>query len=242
MTKAKDNSVVEVKEIDAVDVSPPTSLTGDPQVIVDEASKAAGILMNIVTQNKWAVSVQGKKYLQFEAWQTLGKFYGYTVKIVQSEPVDFGGIKGFNARAVVLDKNGVEVGGAESVCMNDEPTWKNKPTYALKSMAQTRASAKALRHILAWVAVLAGYSATPAEEVPPGGFNSAPPVQQDPEKRRKMYWAKFFNLKSAKEADELLKELEKADIPIKDKEAIKGKIMSKKQQLIEQEADSLMSA
>src|SRR3990167_8087954 len=32
-------------------------------------------------------------------------------------------------------------------------------------MAQTRASAKALRQILAWVVVLAGFKPTPAEEV-----------------------------------------------------------------------------
>jgi hypothetical protein len=32
-------------------------------------------------------------------------------------------------------------------------------------MAQTRASSKALRQAFAWVAVLAGYAATPAEEM-----------------------------------------------------------------------------
>jgi len=32
-------------------------------------------------------------------------------------------------------------------------------------MAQTRAGAKALRNVLAWVAVLAGYKPTPAEEI-----------------------------------------------------------------------------
>jgi len=32
-------------------------------------------------------------------------------------------------------------------------------------MAQTRACAKALRNVLAWVVVLAGYRATPAEEM-----------------------------------------------------------------------------
>jgi len=34
-------------------------------------------------------------------------------------------------------------------------------------MAQTRAGAKALRNVLAWVVVLAGYRPTPAEELPP---------------------------------------------------------------------------
>lgn len=44
----------------------------------------------------------------------------------------------------------------------DEPV----PLFQLASMAQTRASAKALRNVLSWVVVLAGYRPTPAEELP----------------------------------------------------------------------------
>jgi len=39
------------------------------------------------------------------------------------------------------------------------------PQFQLRSMAQTRAGAKALRNALAWVVVLAGYAPTPAEEM-----------------------------------------------------------------------------
>lgn len=42
----------------------------------------------------------------------------------------------------------------------------NVPQFQLRSMAQTRAGAKALRNALAWVVVLAGYAPTPAEEMP----------------------------------------------------------------------------
>ena len=47
------------------------------------------------------------------------------------------------------------------VQMADEPV----PLFQLRSMAQTRAAAKALRNALAWVVVLAGYKPTPAEEM-----------------------------------------------------------------------------
>ena len=57
------------------------------------------------------------------------------------------------------------VGGAEAYCMRDEENWKEKPWFQLASMAQTRAGAKALRNVLAWVVVLAGYRPTPAEEL-----------------------------------------------------------------------------
>ena len=39
------------------------------------------------------------------------------------------------------------------------------PLFQLSSMAQTRACSKALRNVLAWVVVLAGYKPTPAEEL-----------------------------------------------------------------------------
>jgi hypothetical protein len=58
------------------------------------------------------------------------------------------------------------ISSAEASCLRDEPNWRTKPEYQLKSMAQTRASAKALRNVLAWVVVLAGYKPTPAEEMP----------------------------------------------------------------------------
>lgn len=46
--------------------------------------------------------------------------------------------------------------------------------FQLRSMAQTRACAKALRNVLAWVVMLAGYKTTPAEEMPLESNPSAP--------------------------------------------------------------------
>jgi hypothetical protein len=57
------------------------------------------------------------------------------------------------------------ISAAESICTRSERTWKERDEYAIKSMAQTRACAKALRNVLAWVAVLAGFEGTPAEEI-----------------------------------------------------------------------------
>jgi hypothetical protein len=77
-------------------------------------------------------------------------------------------VKGAKARAEVVDlRTGQVVGGAEAYCMRDEENWAVKPWFQLASMAQTRAGAKALRNVLAWVVVLAGYRPTPAEELPP---------------------------------------------------------------------------
>lgn len=54
------------------------------------------------------------------------------------------------------------------------------PMFQLRSMAQTRACAKALRNVFAWVVVLAGYRPTPAEELPEHDVKpaAATPAQQ----------------------------------------------------------------
>jgi hypothetical protein len=57
----------------------------------------------------------------------------------------------------------------ERVKVSEEPT----PLFQLRSMAQTRACAKALRNVLAFVPVLAGYAPTPAEEMTQRGSTEA---------------------------------------------------------------------
>jgi hypothetical protein len=73
-------------------------------------------------------------------------------------------VRGFEARAVAIAADGRELSAAESMCLSDEPNWKDKPLFMLRSMAQTRAAAKALRNVLAWVGVLAGYRPTALDE------------------------------------------------------------------------------
>jgi len=143
-----------------------STLALDPKTAIEEGTKAANALMDLVNKRKLAVNISGKKYLKFEAWQTIARFYGYTVKTAKTAYVKYNSTQGFEATASVIQtSNGRIVGAAEAICMNDEKNWKGRPLYAIKSMAQTRASAKALRQVLAWVAVLAGFEATPAEEM-----------------------------------------------------------------------------
>lgn len=131
------------------------------------AHEAAKLLVDIIKKNGWAYSLGGKsQHLGYEAWQTAGKYYGYTVKTLDAEYVELAGTWGFKARAVVVNEHtGVEVGSADAYCMSDEANWGRKPKFQLASMAQTRAGSKALRQILGFVVALAGYSPTPAEEM-----------------------------------------------------------------------------
>lgn len=136
-----------------------------PGEIIKYGEEAAKTLNQIVRKAGWVVKIAKNDYLQFEAWQTVARFYGLSARTVSTKFVEYGTAKGFEARAEVVDKESKIIGAAESVCLDDEKNWTGKPLYALKSMAQTRACAKALRQILSWVVVLAGYKPTPAEEV-----------------------------------------------------------------------------
>jgi len=160
----EENSVypLEVKE----EATPP--LPRAPEVVLQEAQRAALALQRVVAGKKKPVIFKGEQYLEFEDWQTVGKFYGLCARTFEATPVEIFGVKGAKARAEVVDlRTGQVVGGAEAYCMRDEENWAGKPWFQLASMAQTRAGAKALRNVLAWVVVLAGYRPTPAEELPP---------------------------------------------------------------------------
>ena len=160
-------------EVTVIDAAPVQRMESAPEIVLAEAQKAAAALKKVIQGKPKPVVINGETYLEFEDWQTVGRFYGYTVGSEgQPEFVEFGGARGFKATAIAIDSRGIVRSRATAYCMDDEDRWGKAPTYQLASMAQTRANAKALRNVLSWVTVLAGYKATPAEEM--DGVKSAP--------------------------------------------------------------------
>jgi hypothetical protein len=140
-------------------------LEGDPNAQLEYAQKAAQALMVRVNSKKKQVIIGGKQYLEFGDWQTLARFFGATVGVEWTKPIERAGkLEGYEARAIVY-QHGETISAAEASCMRAERNWKDRDEFAVKSMAQTRASAKALRNAFGWVAELAGYASTPAEEM-----------------------------------------------------------------------------
>ena len=159
----------------------------DPAIVIEEARKAAKVLVSVVSQKPRKVMMNNEQYLEFEDWMTVAKFYGCTVKVRSTQFLDLGGVKGFEATADVLDRDGRVISSADAMCLNDEDKWSTRtqyewqgtgndrkkvkvgevavPLFQLRSMAQTRACAKAFRNVFSWVVVLAGYRPTPAEEM-----------------------------------------------------------------------------
>lgn len=137
-----------------------------PKAVLEEAKGAAIALQAIIENKKKPVIFNGEQYLEFEDWQTIAKFYGLAVRTHDAQPVEINKVQGAKALAEVIDvRSGLTIGSAEAYCLRDEPNWARKPWFQLASMAQTRAGSKSLRNLLSWVAVLAGYKPTPAEEM-----------------------------------------------------------------------------
>jgi len=196
-----------------------------PEVVLEEARRAAVALQDVLAKKPRKVMMNDEQYLEFEDWQTVGRFYGITAREDgDAEYVQLGQVMGFKASALALNADGHELSRATAYCLNDEEKWRTRPKYEwhmvlkdgstapeessdksdwvwepnpkkggnrpkrqkvfvgeepvplfqLASMAQTRANAKVLRNVLAWVVVLAGYRPTPAEELDVEARNEEP--------------------------------------------------------------------
>src|SRR3972149_7962057 len=133
-----------------------------PEDVIARASAIATELAKIIRDKHLSVRIRDKDYVKVEAWTTMGAILGVIPRERETRPID----SGFESYVdLIRPSDGVVVGGASAICSWDEPTWKNRDPYAVRSMAITRATSKAFRLGYSWIVVLAGYSPTPAEEM-----------------------------------------------------------------------------
>jgi len=135
--------------------------TADPVAVVERASTVATALADVLKQKHLVSRIGNRDHVQVEGWTLLGSMLGVFAEVEWTREVT----GGWEARAVARTLAGRTVGAAEAMCTKSEKTWSNRDDYAIRSMAQTRAVSKALRHPLGFIVELAGYSATPAEEL-----------------------------------------------------------------------------
>jgi hypothetical protein len=158
---------------------------GKLKIGVERATAVANELRAIVDEKGLAVPMgKSGEHLRVEAWITTGAFCGITPQTEWTQelrhPVT-GDLEGYKARVQSIRlATGEAIGAAESSCHFDEQLKRYDGTlfdrwmeygrpnrHACMSMAQTRATSKALAQVLRWIPVLAGYSGTPFEEMPP---------------------------------------------------------------------------
>jgi hypothetical protein len=145
---------------------PQIALQRPPKEVLAEAAIAAKALRDVIEAKPNKVVINGKTYPTHEDWLTVARFYNITVASRSTNYVERGRARGYECHAeAIFAPTGIVIGAAQAECLDDEKMWRDKPLFQLRSMAQTRAQAKALRSILSWVVVLAGYAPTPAEEM-----------------------------------------------------------------------------
>ena len=162
----------QTKELASIDNEPKAI---SPSTLVADGKYAADALMEIVRHTKAGgspivVTISGNEYLKVEAWEFIGKANNTFAATDNVHAIvdDNGDVVAYEAK-VNLMKDGMIVGSAIAECGLDSFVTRGAQGRdkhnAAKSMAQTRATSKAFRISFSWVATLAGYQATPAEEM-----------------------------------------------------------------------------
>jgi hypothetical protein len=174
----------------ALAVVPPKEVvlsSQDPTEFIERAVKQADALKGIIDKRNLAINIGGgsKKHVLIDGWMTLMALNGvmpYTVSVerVRDEEKKLTAYVTTEIRRV---SDGFVLTSVASSCSQHEPRWAKAEEYAVVSMAQTRGVGKGCRQLFGWVMALAGYDATPADEMPeqPHGWNTGQP-QTQPEK------------------------------------------------------------
>lgn len=167
MTEKQQEELIEgtAREIERVQLG--TIQASSPQDIVVRATAMAKTLANIITEQGLFTTISGRKYVHVEGWTTLGAMLGIMPREVDVHENENGDYEATVELIRVSD--GAVIGRASSIVSTDEKTWANRPRYARRSMAVTRATGKAYRLGYSWIMKLAGYEPTPAEEMPMEG-------------------------------------------------------------------------
>lgn len=151
----------------------------NPAAFVAGYVGVADELSRVIREKNLTTLISGKDHVRVEGWTLLGSMLGVFPVTVWTRPVMDGEAKvGWEARVEAKTRDGAVIGAAEAECLRSESLWKGRDDYALRSMAQTRATSKALRQPLGFVMTLAGFDATPAEEMPHNAGGEPKPTEK----------------------------------------------------------------
>ena len=134
----------------------------DYDLQITAASKLSKTVAKIIEDRKLYTVIRKKRYVWCEGWTTMGAMLGIFPQITVTEEISPGR---FLAHCETRTIKGDLISAADAEADikekgKDGPKWRD--TYAVRSMAETRATSKAFRLALSWVMVLAGYQGTPA--------------------------------------------------------------------------------
>src|SRR5207248_10525776 len=158
----------------------PSVVGVDPNYLLGQAGRMATALAKVVQKQQLYKMISGRKYIVCEGWTTLAAMNGVTPHEVSVTEEDGFYVATVELRRMsdgqVIARASAECGAPDELDRQGKPVWSTRPRYAGRSMALTRATAKACRLAFSWIVALAGmnFAVTPAEEVPEGGFGDEP--------------------------------------------------------------------
>jgi hypothetical protein len=134
-----------------------------PADVIARGVEQATPLAEIIKSKKLSVRISGRDYVKVEGWVVLAAMNSVLPREIEVERIEDGTY--IATVALIRMSDGTELTRASAECGMDEPLWAQRPNYARRSMAITRATGKACRIAFSWVLVLAGYEPTPFEEM-----------------------------------------------------------------------------
>jgi hypothetical protein len=160
-----ETEIVEPAELELAEPNPTTLFrTADPEIALARMAEIANVIVDVVERQRFYVTIGGKKYVTCPGWKTAGGMLGLSPYTAWTKPNETG--DGYIARVEIRTLDERTIAAAEAECSRDESNWKSRPKHALRSMAETRATSRALRGPLEQVFALKGYEGTAAEEMP----------------------------------------------------------------------------
>ena len=155
-----------LKEITTMpEVSPQQPIfSRNPKKAFEEMAELVQMMSSQCTGPQFIADIGGKQYPKVEWWTTLGAMLGLFPVVVYSRRLDREDEMAYESRVEVRHGDKVVAAG-EALCSSKEPNWANAPEYSIKSMSITRATGKAYRIPLSFLAVMAGLAPTNAEEM-----------------------------------------------------------------------------
>ena len=160
-------AVVDAVAFDMAQTNPKANFEHAQQIVEFMAAKCTG--------PQYIANIQGRNFPRVEWWVTVGNGLNLFPREVSCERFELEG-GGYGYETVVEVWNTLTdrmVTRASAICTTAEKAWGKRDEYAVRSMSITRATGKAYRIGLSALAVMAGLEPTPADEIPPQGFDNS---------------------------------------------------------------------
>jgi hypothetical protein len=148
-----------------------------PKEMLVRVTDVANTLKDVITQQGFEVKIGAGRHLKVEGWSTLGMMMGFMPREKSVIANDDGS---FTAEVEIVNvANNKVIGCGSGLCGDPSDShWPKKPAHARRSMAITRATGRAYRLGMGWIVTLAGYSPTPAEEMPENPIQAQPTTKK----------------------------------------------------------------